>query len=64
MLIRVENKEIKARIQNHIKWYLEDTINRRKILKNYGYEMVKLTKGKKAFSAQEAMIKEAKKMAH
>ena len=64
LLIRVENKEIKARIQNHIKWYLEDTINRRKILKNYGYEMVKLTKGKKTFSAQEAMIKEAKKMAH
>jgi polyphosphate kinase len=63
LLIRVENKEIKARIQNHIKWYLADTVNRRKILKGYKYENV-LPKGNKPFSSQEAMIKEAKKLAH
>ena len=64
LLLRVENKEIKSRIQNHIKWYLEDTINRRKILNGYKYEMVVPNKGEKPFSAQEAMIKEAKKLAH
>ena len=64
LLIRVENKEIKSRIQSHIKWYLEDTMNRRKILNDYKYELMKPEKGKKPFSAQEAMIKEAKKLAH
>ena len=64
LLLRVENKEIKSRIQNHIKWYLEDTINRRKILNGYKYEMVVPNKDDKPFSAQEAMIKEAKKLAH
>lgn len=63
LLIRVENKEIKNRIQNHIKWYLSDTTNRRRILKNYKYESVTPGKGSKPFSSQETMLKEAKKLA-
>ena len=64
LLIRVENREIKSRIQTHIQWYLEDTVNQRKILKNYKYEDTKPDNKKKVFSAQEAMLKEAKKLAH
>lgn len=63
LLILVEPKDIKARIERHLKWYLEDNTNRRIYLDDYKYEKVKADKKEKEFSSQDRCIKEAKELA-
>lgn len=63
LMIHVENDDIKARILKHIKMYLEDTVNRRAIKPDYGYEDIQLDRKEKKFNSQEEMAKEAKKLA-
>lgn len=62
LLILIEQKAIRKRIRAHIQMYLNDTVNRREILPNYRYRDIKPEKGKKPFNAQQACVKEAKKL--
>ena len=63
LMILVEPKDLKARILEHIKMYLRDNVNRRRILKDYKYEDIKPGKNGKIFDCQEAFRKEAKRLA-
>ena len=63
LMIHVENDDIKARILKHIKMYLGDTVNRRAIKSDYGYEDIQLDRKEKKFNSQEEMAKEAKRLA-
>ena len=58
ILLKVENREIKARLMGHLKWYTEDTVNRRIILPNYQYKNAKTKKH--GVNVQELCRKEAK----
>ena len=60
LLMRVENHDLKRRISNHLKMYLKDTVNCRRILKNYKYVDVKR---KKKYNCHEEFYKEAKRLA-
>ena len=63
LLILVENEEIRERLMKHLKIYMKDNTNLRKILPNYKYEMVDQPEKKKnQFSAQDWFIEEAKEM--
>lgn len=63
LLILVENQEIRERLMNHLKVYMKDNTNLRKILPGYKYEMVDQPEKKKnQFSAQDWFINEAKEM--
>lgn len=63
LLILVENQEIRERLMKHLKVYMKDNTNLRKILPGYKYEMVdKPKKEKDRFSAQDWFIEEAKEM--
>lgn len=61
LMILIENKDIKKRIRQHLKIYLSDNTNRRRILPKYEYERVRCEKKGKNVNAQETFIKEAKK---
>lgn len=63
LMILVEPKDIKERIINHIKMYLHDTCNRRKILPDYKYEDIKPDKDKKPYNCQDEFRREAKRLA-
>ena len=63
LLILVENQEIRERLMKHLKVYMKDNTNLRKILPGYKYEMVDQPEKKKnQFSAQDWFINEAKEM--
>lgn len=63
LLILVENQEIRERLMTHLKVYMKDNTNLRKILPGYKYEMVDQPEKKKnQFSAQDWFIDEAKEM--
>ena len=63
LLILVENEEIRERLMNHLKVYMKDNTNLRKILPGYKYEMVDQPEKKKnQFSAQDWFVDEAKEM--
>ena len=63
LLILVENQEIRERLMNHLKVYMKDNTNLRKILPGYKYEMVDQPEKKKnQFSAQDWFVNEAKEM--
>lgn len=63
LLILVENEEIRERLMNHLKVYMKDNMNLRKILPGYKYEMVDQPEKKKnQFSAQDWFVDEAKEM--
>lgn len=63
LLILVENQEIRERLIKHLKVYMKDNTNLRKILPGYKYEMVDQPEKKKnQFSAQDWFINEAKEM--
>ena len=63
LLILVENQEIRERLMKHLKVYMKDNTNLRKILPGYKYEMVDQPKKEKdRFSAQDWFIEEAKEM--
>lgn len=63
LLILVENEEIRERLMNHLKVYMKDNTNLRKILSGYKYEMVDQPEKKKnQFSAQDWFVNEAKEM--
>lgn len=59
VLLKVEKRDIKARLMNHLQMYLNDVTQLRKILPNYGYEEVKDKKHTK-YNAQMQFRKEAK----
>ena len=60
LLILIEPKDLKNRILNHLKMYLHDTCNRRKILPNYKYEDIK--SGKKPYDCHAEFRREAKRL--
>ena len=63
LLILIENEEIRERLMNHLKVYMKDNTNLRKILPGYKYEMVDQPEKKKnQFSAQDWFVDEAKEM--
>lgn len=63
LLILVENQEIRERLMTHLKVYMKDNTNLRKILPGYKYEMVDQPEKKKnQFSAQDWFINEAREM--
>ena len=63
LLILVENQEIRERLMTHLKVYMKDNTNLRKILSGYKYEMVDHPEKKKnQFSAQDWFVNEAKEM--
>lgn len=63
LLILVENQEIRERLMTHLKVYMKDNTNLRKILPGYKYEMIDQPEKKKnQFSAQDWFINEAKEM--
>lgn len=62
LLIMVDQEDIRKRLIRHLKWYMEDNVNRRVILPDYKYEMYKPKKDEKKFNAQEQCAKEAKKL--
>lgn len=64
LMILVEPKDIKSRIIHHMKMYLKDTVNRREITKQYGYENCDVKKHEDEYDVQAAFIKEAKKMSY
>lgn len=62
LLIRVENKKLKSRIQKHLKWYLEDNVNRWGFNKNS--DMYRIKSGKKSIHDAHRMFRqEAKQIA-
>lgn len=63
LLILVENDTIKDRIMKHLRMYQEDNTNRRIIEDKYKYHDVEIDKKEKKFTAQDAFLKEARKMA-
>lgn len=63
LMILVEPRDLKARILEHVKMYLRDNVNRRRILKDYKYEDIKPGKNGKTFDCQDAFRKEAKRLA-
>lgn len=62
LLILIENKDMKSRILQHINWYLQDNVNRRRIKRNYEYELVKPCKKEKIYNCHRNFIKEAQEM--
>ena len=60
LLLNVKEPELKQRLSNHVQMYLKDNTNRRAILPNYQYENVKVKKGEKSFSVQNALKREAR----
>ena len=63
LMILVEATNPKKRLLNHIQTYLDDNVDKRIIKTKCNYEMPDPKKSKKAICAQDAFIKEAKKMA-
>lgn len=62
VLLKVENRNLKKRLMQHLKWYISDTVNRRIILPGYQY---KNAKGKKhPVNVQELCRKEAKHVSY
>ncbi|MCM1295061.1 MAG: polyphosphate kinase 1 [Muribaculaceae bacterium] len=64
LMLLVEANGPKQRLLSHIETYLNDNVDRREIGPKCTYEDPNPKKGKKVICAQEAFIKEAKKMAN
>lgn len=62
LMILVEQKNLKARILNHLEMYLKDTVNRRMIQDQYQYTDMRPKKGERPYDCQEAFRREAKKL--
>lgn len=62
LLILVEDEDIRERLMKHLKVYMKDNTNLRKILPGYKYEMVEAKKDKEPFTAQDWFIEEAKEI--
>lgn len=63
LLIKIEPKMLKKRLMKHINMYLKDTVNRRKIQKDYQYTDIAPSKKEKPYNCQVEFLKEAKKLA-
>lgn len=62
LLILVEDEDIRERLMKHLKVYMKDNTNLRKILPGYKYEMVEAKKDKELFTAQDWFVEEAKEI--
>lgn len=62
LLILVEDEDIRERLMKHLKVYMKDNTNLRKILPGYKYEMIEAKKDKEPFTAQDWFIEEAKEI--
>lgn len=62
LLILVEDEDIRERLMKHLKVYMKDNTNLRKILPGYKYEMVETKKDKEPFTAQDWFVEEAKEI--
>ena len=62
LLLKVEQKDLKDRLKNHLQMYLKDTVNLREILPEYNYRSIKPGKKKDRYNAQMEFRKEAKRL--
>ena len=61
LMISIVKEDIRRRILQHIAWYMKDSLNRRRIMKDCEYSQIRSIHGK-SFDAQQEMLDEAKRM--